>query len=390
MRPRQLTPGVFLLGAVDWDRRLFDTLVPIPEGTSYNSYLVRGSQQTALLDAVDPVMWPVLARQLDEVESLDYLVAHHAEQDHSGSIEAVLARFPQAKVVCTPKAKAMLIDHLGLADAIFMTVDDGQTISLGDKTLQCIHAPWVHWPETMITYLQEDKYLFSCDLFGAHQATSDIYADPRAVYEPAKRYYAEIMMPLRAPIQKNLAKIEKLDLAAIAPSHGPVYAEPKFILDAYRDWVSGEPKNLAVIAYTSMHGSTKTLIDHLVGALVDRGVRVEQFALETIDIGRLATALVDASTLIVGTPTVLGGAHPLAAHAAFLANALRPKAKTFAIVGSYGWGGKTEEQLTQLLSALKVEVLPSVMCKGMPRAADLASIDRLANDIAVRHEGIKA
>ncbi len=184
------------MGAVDWDRRLFDSLMPLPDGTSYNAYLIQGSEKTALLDAVDPTMENVLLSQLESVENIDYLIAHHAEQDHSGAIPRVLEKYKNAKVVATKLGKKMLMDHLPIPEERFVTVGDGETLSLGDKTLEFIHTPWVHWPETMCTYLREEKILFTCDFFGSHLATSDLYVtDEARAYEAAKRYYAEIMMP---------------------------------------------------------------------------------------------------------------------------------------------------------------------------------------------------
>lgn len=385
MKARNIVPGVDLLGAIDWDRRLFDSLIPTPDGTSYNAYLVKGSEKTALIDAVDPTMTHVLLAQLQEVPALDYLVALHAEQDHSGAIAAVLARYPAAKVVCTAKAKGMLVDHLALPAEAIVTVEDGGTLSLGDKTLKFLHLPWIHWPETMVALLEEERILFSTDLFGSHLATSEVFADEMRVYEPAKRYYAEIMMPLRTIIQKHMPRLEALGATLIAPSHGPLYRRPEFILEAYRDWLFAEPKNQAVVAYVSMHGSTKVMVDRLVEALIERGVEVEQFSLEHVDLGKLAVALVDAATVVIATPTVLAGAHPLAASAAFLTNLLKPKAKQVAVIGSYGWGGKAAEQLLGMLSGLKVEVLPAVFARGLPRATDLAALDQLANEIAARH-----
>ncbi|MBC7259882.1 MAG: FprA family A-type flavoprotein [Chloroflexi bacterium] len=384
MRP--IGSNVYLLGAVDWDRRLFDSLIPLPDGTSYNAYLVRGSEKTALLDTVDRAMTEVLMAQLADVPKVDYVVAHHAEQDHSGAIPAVLAKYPDARVIATPKGKDMLMDLLFIPEERFITVGDGETLSLGDKTLQFVHAPWVHWPETMVTYLAEDRILFSCDFFGSHIATSDVYVtDEGRVREAAKRYFAEIMMPFRAIIAKNLEKVRALDVGMIAPSHGPIYDWPGFILDAYDEWVSGEPKNVAVVAYVSMHGSTQKMVEFLVSALVERGVRVEQFSLPVTDIGKLAMALVDAATLVVGTPTVLVGPHPAAVYAAYLANAIRAKAKFATVIGSYGWGTKAVETIAGMIPNLKAEILPPVYCKGHPREADFEALRALADTIAAKH-----
>lgn len=389
MKPRQIRGRVQWMGAVDWNRRLFDSLIPLPDGTSYNAYLVRGSEKTALLDSVDPTMEHILMTQLADTRDIHYVVSHHAEQDHSGAIPAVLRKYPGAQLVCTPKAKEMLIDHLQVTADRIRAVDDGEAISLGDRTLRFIHTPWVHWPETMVTYLPEERVLFTCDFFGSHLATSELYAgeDPY-VCEAAKRYYAEIMMPFRKTIQNNLKKIQDLAFDLIAPSHGPIYDKPNCILDAYRDWVSDRVSNLVVIPYISMHGSTETMVNYLVSSLAERGIKVQKFELSVTDLGKLAIALVDAATIVIGTPTVHVGPHPIVFSATHLANALRPKLRHAAIIGSYGWGTKAAEQIAGLIPNLKVEVLGTVLCKGLPRAEDFAALDALADKIKERHSEI--
>ncbi len=385
----KLAEGVYWVGAIDWDRRLFDSLIPLPDGTSYNSYVIKGSEKTALIDTVDPTMQDVLINQLNRlgIENISYIVANHAEQDHSGALPRVLERYPEAKVVATPRCKDMLIDLLMIPEEKFIAVNDKETISLGDRTLEFIHAPWVHWPETMLTYLREDKILFPCDFFGSHLATSDLYVtDGGQVYEAAKRYYAEIMMPFRTTIQKNLEKIRDYAIDIIAPSHGPVHDKPEFILKAYHSWAFDEPKNIVILPYISMHGSTRKMVEYLVEALVQRGVTVKQFDLTVTDIGKLAMALVDAATVVIGTPTVLAGPHPNVVYAAFLANALRPKLGFVSVIGSYGWGGKAVEQLAAMLPNLKVEILEPVLCKGFPKEDDFKALDSLAATIAQKHK----
>jgi len=386
---RQIKPNVHAVGAIDFDARLFDRLIPLPDGTSYNSYLIKGSEKTALLDTVDPTKTQVLFDNLSKAGAgkLDYVIAHHAEQDHSGSLSDILAQYLDAKVVTNPKCKAMLIDLLDIQDDKFITVADGEILSLGDKSLQFIYLPWVHWPETFATYLQEDKILFPCDFFGAHLATSSLFVDDEAtVYESAKRYYAEIMMPFRRQINTNLAKLESIEIDIIAPSHGPVHNRPEFIIDAYKDWASDVVKNQVVVPYVSMHGSTAKMVSYFVDALIKRGITVKQFELSTVDIGKLAMSLVDAATIVIGSPTVLTGPHPCAAYAAFLANALRPKTKFASIIGSFGWGSKIIEQLTAMLPNLKVEILGPVITKGFPKDNDFIALDKLADEILAKHK----
>jgi flavorubredoxin len=387
MKPRKIKEDIYWIGAVDWDRRLFDSLIPLPDGTSYNAYLVQGKDKTALFDTVDPTMVSTLLSQLESIRKIDYIVSHHAEQDHSGAIPNVLKKYERAKVITTPLGKGMLIDLLQIEEQRIITVADGEALSLGGKTLEFIHAPWVHWPETMVSYLREDKILFSCDFFGSHLATTDLYVrDEARVYEAAKRYYAEIMMPFRKIIQKNLEKIKDHEIDFIAPSHGPVYDKPGFIIDAYLDWVSENPKNIVVLPYVSMHGSTGKMVEYLVGSLAERGVAVHQFNLAATDIGKLAINLVDAATIVIGTPTVHVGPHPNVIYAAYLANALRPKLKFASIIGSYGWASKATEQIINLVSNLKVELLPPVLCKGYPRETDFKALDNLAEAIARKHK----
>ena len=388
MKAREIRPDIYWVGAVDWDRRLFDELIPLPDGTSYNSYLIQGSEKTVLIDTVDPSMRAILLARLDElgVKDLDYIVIQHAEQDHSGTLPTMLSLYPQTKVVCTPKCKGLLIDLLGISDNKIISVEDGNTISIGDKTLEFIHAPWVHWPETMLTYLKEDKILFPCDLFGSHLATTELYAtDEALVYEAAKRYYAEIMMPFRTSITKHLERLQKYEITLIAPSHGPCYSNPEFILNAYRNWVSDTLENIVVLPYVSMHGSTHQMVDYLVEILTQKGITVKQFNLSGVGIGKLATALVDAATIVIGTPTVLVGPHPLAMYAAILANALRPKVKFASIIGSYGWGSRAIDDIIKLIPNLKVELLEPVLAKGLPNIEDFQALDNLASASAEKH-----
>ncbi|TET20085.1 MAG: MBL fold metallo-hydrolase, partial [Candidatus Aminicenantes bacterium] len=191
MAIRRLKSGVHSIGAIDWDRRLFDELIPLPDGTSYNAYLIQGSEKTALIDTVDPTKEQELIDNLKKlrVDNIDYIISNHAEQDHSGTIPKILDLFPNARVVTNQRCKGMLKDLLLIPEDKFIEINDADTLSLGNKTLQFIIAPWVHWPETMLSYLKEDKILFPCDLFGSHLATSDIYAtDEAKIYDAAKRY----------------------------------------------------------------------------------------------------------------------------------------------------------------------------------------------------------
>ena len=391
MVSREITNGIFWVGALDFDRRLFDALIPLPDGTSYNAYLIKGSEKTALIDTVDPSKEFELVSNLLKlgVERIDYVIVNHAEQDHSGSLPMILEFYPDAMVVTNEKCKEFLIALLQIPENRFQIIKDKETLSLGDRTLEFHITPWTHWPETQVTYVKEDQILFSCDLFGFHMASSDLYVTDESVcLRSAKKYYAEIMMPFKTSIKGHLEQVKTLPLKMIAPSHGPIHKHPQFIIDAYSDWTSDTVKNEVVIPYISMHGSTEKMVEHLTNALIARGITVKPFNLIGTDIGELALSLVDTATIVVATPTVLFGPHPQVVYATYLANLLKPKVRFASVIGSFGWGGKTVETIVKMLDHVKVEVLEPVMVKGQPDESTLKQLDRLADDILMKHREI--
>ena len=392
MAIREMKPGIYYVGVQDWDREIFDALIPTPDGTSYNAYVVVGSEKTTLVESADPEKWEAYIGNIEEllnklnIDRVDYIISHHAEQDHSGSLPLLLERFPEAMVVTNPKCKIFLMEHLLIPDDKFIVKGDGETLSLGDKTVEFMLAPWVHWPETMFSYVREDKMLFSCDFLGSHIATSDLFStDEARVYEAAKRYYAEIMMPFRAQVKKHLKRIRELGPEMIGPSHGPIHNRPAFILDAYDEWVSDSSKNLVLIPYVSMHGSTEKMVNYLTDALIQRGISVQPFNLTYTDLGKIAINLVDAATVILATPMVLAGPHPTALHATAVVNCLRPNVKYAGVIGSYGWGGKLVETCVGLLCNLQAEFLEPVLAKGHPKEEDFAKLEALADEILRLH-----
>ena len=383
---RMIKEDVYSVGVVDWDRRIFDELIQIPNGTSYNSYIIRGNDKTALIDTVDPTKTDELLENLKKLNvDIDYLVVNHAEQDHSGTIPDILKIYKNAIIVTNSKCKELLSEFLPISDEKFKIVGDGEKLELGGKELEFIITPWVHWPDTMVTYLQDDKILFSCDFFGSHRATSDLFAS-KDIYMAAKKYYAEIMMPFRAIIRKNLEKLENIEIEIIAPSHGPLYKNPEFIIDAYKDWTSENTKNEVIIPYISMHGSTQRMVDYLVNSLVERGVNVKPLNLTYTDMGEVALNLVDATTMVIASPTVLTGPHPSVVYATYLANVLRPKLKLVSVMGSYGWGGRMLDQIKGMIGNLKVEIITPLIIKGFPKKEDYKKLDEMADEITSKHK----
>lgn len=385
----KIKEAVYFVGANHWDRRLFDELIPLPDGTSYNAYIAIGENKVALIDTVDPQTKQQLFDNLDElkIDKIDYVISNHAEQDHSGVIPDVLERYPEVKVVTNEKCKNMLIDLLLIPEDKFIVIKEKDTLDLGGKTLEFYMIPWVHWPETMATYLKEDKILFPCDMFGSHVATSDIF-DEEHFYIPAKRYYAEIMSPFRNNVRNNIEKIKKLDIEIIAPSHGYIYKDPKKIISAYEEWASENVKNEVVVAYISMHGSSKKMAEYLREQLIKRGIKVSFFNLTVTDTGVLAMSLIDAATLVVAAPTTLAGIHPKAAYVLYLANLLRIKTKFISIVSSYGWAEKTLDVVKTLAPNIKAEVVHPVITKGYPKETDFKELEKLSDEILAKHKSL--
>jgi flavorubredoxin len=384
---RELKPGIFALVAIDWDRKLFDELVPLPEGTSYNAYVVVGSEKTALIDSVHPAMTEGFMRALKGMglQRIDYIVSNHAEPDHSGSIPAVLAEYPEAKVLANVKCRSLLTASHGLKPEVFTLIKDQQTVSLGDKTLRFMWVPWVHWPDTTFTYVEEDRVLFTCDFLGAHLATSDLYADDEARVERAARmYYAEIMMPYRPHVKKYVDQLSAMAIDMIGPSHGPVYRRPEFILAHYRDWAGDATRPAVVIPYLSMYESTAKMVAYLIDRLMEKGLPVQPFNVVDLDSGRFAAALVEASTIVFASPTVLDGPHPAMAATAYIVNALKPKTRYGGIIGSYGWGNDAmQNTLEKMLPNLAVKWFSPVVAGGVAKQEALAALDRLAENIAL-------
>ncbi len=388
MAVRQISEHIFAVGIIDWDRRIFDELVPLPEGTSYNSYFIKGSEKTALIDTVDPSRVEEFIGNLIRlgINKLDYIVINHAEQDHAGCLPMLLELFPGAKVCCTQKCQELLSLLLDVPAARCQIVTSGDSVNLGDRTLSFISAPWVHWPETMMTYCPEEEILFSCDLFGSHYATSDLFVQDMAREEIlAKRYYGEIMMPFRSSIVKYMADLKEKKIAVIAPSHGPLIRPASQILDLYEQWTSDQVKNLVLIPYVSMHGSTSQMVSTLTELLLERGVGVKPFKVTSPDTGALAMELVEAATVVFATPTVLFGPHPDMVSVAYLANLVKPKTRYASIIGSYGWGGKTVETLKSMIPHIKAELLSPVYIQGAPGEKARADLQALADLIATKH-----
>jgi flavorubredoxin len=386
----EISKGVYWVGARDWDRRLFDALIPLPQGTTYNAYLVQGQDKSALIDTVNPGFEKELEErigQLMDPHQLDYLIMNHAEPDHAGAVPHIMALSPHAKLVTTEKGSKMAQVYYGVPEERITVVKEGDTIDLGGKTLSFVDAPWQHWPETMFTYLVENKVLFPCDFLGFHTAYG-FYDDQVEEFVPfAQRYFGEIMMPFRKMGQKALEKIQGLDIELIAPSHGPIHRNPKRILDLYRQWTAGETREKVVVVYVTMWQSTEAMVEAMVESLLAEGLEVTLHNLVHADLGDVARDLVDSRAIVLGTPTVLGGMHPMAIYAAHLVKALRPPLKYGVVLSSYGWGGGAVKQAAEILEPTKLEVVGAVEINGPPTDEVYGQIAELGRQLAAKVKG---
>lgn len=391
MKFQEIKNNIFYCGLNDCDRRIFDELIPLEHGTSYNSYLVKGSEKTAIIDTMYPPKTKEYLKRLsdNQIGKVDYIIANHGEQDHSGSIPALLEKYPNAIVLTNPKVAENIKNMLFVPEEKIRLIADGEEVSLGDKTLKFIFAPGVHWPDTMFTYVKEDNVIFTCDFLGAHYTFSDVFAPESLELEKsAKRYYAEIMMPFRMMCKKYTKMIKEMNVDMVLPSHGPVYKNPDYILDLYTDWTSDAPKNLVAMPYVSMYESTKEMIDYLSKKLESKGVQTFKFDMVEDDLGDLAMTLVDAATIVMGTSMVLAGPHPVSVNVAYIASVLRPKAKFASLLGSYGWGGKLFDLIAQILAPLKLDLIEPLQIKGKLKEDDYKKLDEMAESICEKHKSI--
>jgi flavorubredoxin len=381
----EISQNIYWVGVRDWNRRLFDALVPLPKGTTYNSYLVVGTNKKALIDTVNPGFENELDERIRKVvdpSDLDYVIMNHAEPDHAGSIPYMMSINSKAKLITSSKGAKMAQTFYKVPENRIKAVTDGETIDLGGKTLRFIEAPMLHWPETMFTYVPENKILFPCDFFGLHVAEGLYDDEVEDMIIFAQRYFGEIMMPFRFNAQKAMEKIKDLKIDIIAPSHGPIHKNPERILSAYKKWANGETKQKAIIVYVTMWKSTEKMIQAMAETLASEGIEIVRHNLTVADISDVARDLVDSRAIVLGTPTVLGGAHPLAVNATYLVKALRPPTKYAVVLSSYGWGGGAIRHVQEILGPTKMEVVGAVDVNGPPTEKDIQQVIDLGKVLA--------
>ena len=390
---REIVAGVNWVGFVDWNVRDFHGYVT-ERGSTYNSYLVR-DKETALIDTVKAPYAAELLRNVAELVSLAeirWVVCNHAEPDHSGSLPAVMAACPNATLVCDQKCRDILSIYYETAAWKFKIVKTGDSLSLGRRTLEFIETPMTHWPESMATWIPQDRLLFSMDAFGQHYATSgrfDDEVDDAELFEEAKTYVANILMLYTMPVTKAVAAVRKLAPAIICPSHGVVWrSQVARMLDAYDQWDVCAPTRKVVVLYDTMWKSTEAMAEAIVqGAIAEAGpaVTVKLFHVRSTTGTKLATELLDAAAFAAGSPTLNGTLMPAMADALTYLKGLRPAHKAGFAFGSYGWGRGGPEEVEHYLQTMKVDLLrPVLKLNYKPSAAGLEEC-REAGRLLARH-----
>jgi flavorubredoxin len=393
-----LSSNIFWVGVNDTETPLFEGLWSIPEGVSYNSYLVKGSEKTALIDSVHAKKAQEhfeKISQLTDLSKIDYLIINHMEPDHTSAIPSLLREATNIKVVYTPIAQSIFKRFYVVDPPSVIVKGDDSTVSLGDKTLRFIQTPWLHWPETMSTYIAEDKVLFCCDAFGAFkklpQGTimeSDIDMEKQNVCECSQKYFASVFYGQREWIQKALDKFSRmnLEIEVLAPSHGPVYTRSvKEILSRWSAWSRGAFKKTVVIVYGSMYGMTAKCVDAIAIGIADAGGTSRSFNLSQVKPVTALTALVEAPALIVGSSTY---EHEIFPKVTDFLNLLKVKkfsnrlAGTF---GSFGWSGEATRKIAAELADLGFEMGSEPLpIYGSPTDEDLQKARQMGKAIAER------
>jgi len=355
----EIRSGIAWVGVKHPELAVFDELFPTAHGSTYNAYLVKGSEKVALIDTVkEPFHKEYLAKVQGVVplEEVDLVVVNHTEPDHSGSLGALLDRRPDLPIYCTRAAENFL-KQLYERPLNTLVVADGDEVDLGGRTLRFILAPFLHWPDTMFTYLPEDETLFSCDAFGAHYCGERLFDDEMEDFSAEFSFYFDsIMRPFKEKIRDAVAKVENLPISLICPSHGPVLRrDPMAAVKAYADWSApaGTDRPSALLIDLSPHGNTHHMGDAVAEGLKEKGVEVVRIGLYAAEPATIRDALERCDALLIGTPTINRDAPPPVWNALSLLSTVTPRGKVGGVFGSFGWSGEAAGIVSERLKGLK-------------------------------------
>jgi flavorubredoxin len=317
------------------------------------------------------------------MDELDYLVMNHAEADHASAIKLIMEKSPAVLLTSTKGAK-MAERFFNVSPDRIKVVDFDRPVDLGGKTLNFIDAPWLHWPETMFTYIPEDKILFSGDFFGGHISHGIYDSDVNNAISAARSYFAEIMLPYRNFGRKALEKIAGMDISMIAPTHGPVYKDVGNILENYRYWCSGETLEKALVAYTTIWGGSEAMADTIAESLRAKGITAKMYNMGNTEFAEISAELIDSRGLVLVTPTIMGNMHPLATLFMNIVKLYKASFQYGAIITSYGWAKSATKYATDAMEAAKIEIVGSVDINGPALEDDIKAVLELGKNLAAK------
>ncbi len=382
----QIKPDIYWVGGIDWDIRSFHGY-STNRGTTYNAYLIIDKKIT-LVDTVKHYLFDEMLSRIKEIidsSKIDYIISNHVEMDHSGSIQKLLELVPNAKVIASTRGEKGLRRHYK-KNWDFHVVNSGDTLNIGKRTLHFVHIPMVHWPDSMVTYIPNDKLLLPNDAFGQHIATPERFDDEvdwGILKEEAAKYYANIVMPYGGQVEKALEALSGLDIDMIAPSHGIIWRSllPE-ILNEYEKWASNETEDKALIVYDSMWGSTEKIAYALREGLGETGVNATMRNLKNTHISDVITDIISTKLVLLGSPTLNNTMLPTMGGFLTYLKGLRPKNRIGFVFGSYGWGGQAVGEIEKILKDLSWDIpFESINLNYIPDEKELNEIKKIGNKL---------
>ena len=375
MKAKKIKENIYWVGAIDWDVRNFHGY-STQRGTTYNAYLIIDEKIT-LIDTVKHSFTNEMLARISNIidpSKIDYIVSNHVEMDHSGALPRMLELAPNATIITCPNGDKGLKAHYK-KDWNFKIVKTNDKISLGNRSLEFVLTPMVHWPDNMVAYMPEEKILFSNDSFGQHYASSERFDDecpPDIIMEEAKKYYANIVLPYGKAVQKELEAVSALDIKIIAPSHGVIWrSNLDKIIPLYQIWSKNETSKKAVIIYDTMWHSTEIMANALMEVFEEKGFNTSMRNLQFNHISDIMSELIDAEYICVGSPTLNSTMMPSVAGFLTYMSGLAPKNRKAISFGSYGWGGKTMDEINNFFNKSGFEIIGSEKIKYIPSEKDL-------------------
>lgn len=378
MKAIEVKKGIYWVGAIDWNLRNFHGYLT-QRGSTYNSYLIIDEKIT-LVDTVKATMTSEMMERITSIvdpSEIDYVVCNHVEMDHTGALPELMKVATKATIITSPKGESGLKQHYQ-GDYSYKAVESGTVLDLGERSIHFILTPMVHWPDNMIAYMPEDKILFSNDAFGQHLASAERFDDDFPLdiaMAEARKYYANIVLPYSKQVQKALLATSNLNIEIIANSHGIIWRKyVKEILAAYNDWASNDIGKKALVIYDSMWHSTEKMAVCIQDAFEDRGYVTNLLNLQCNHISDIMTQVIGAEYICVGSPTLNGKMLPTMAGFLTYLSGLAPKNRKSIVFGSYGWGAKMIDDMSNILEGAGFEVVAKEKIKYIPSDDDLSDL----------------